>query len=179
MTQSGPAVRSWAATRPSKFSAFRSAISANATARESPGKASGRARATRASEKMLRASSAVKMPRFSSATIIVAETMNPAFNNLPLLGSQFGINLNIVSYLISVATNAVIRTILRSLPSSSSRSNAAKNRAGEPSMIADQVKDSQAVFVANNCFAINHARPGRFRVINRTPPRFAAQRRCN
>jgi hypothetical protein len=32
---------------------------------------------------------------------------------LPLLGSQLGINLNFVSYLISVATNAVIRTILR------------------------------------------------------------------
>jgi Zn-dependent protease len=32
---------------------------------------------------------------------------------LPLLGSQLGIDLNFVSYLISVATNAVIRTILR------------------------------------------------------------------
>ena len=32
---------------------------------------------------------------------------------LPLLGSQLGINLNFVSYLIAVATNAVIRTILR------------------------------------------------------------------
>ena len=32
---------------------------------------------------------------------------------LPLLGSQLGINLNFVSYLISVATNAFIRTILR------------------------------------------------------------------
>ena len=32
---------------------------------------------------------------------------------LPLLGSQLGINLNFVSHLISVATNAVIRTILR------------------------------------------------------------------
>jgi Zn-dependent protease len=31
---------------------------------------------------------------------------------LPLLSSQLGINLNFVSYLISVATNAVIRTIL-------------------------------------------------------------------
>jgi Zn-dependent protease len=31
---------------------------------------------------------------------------------LPLLGSQLGINLNFVSYLISSATNAVIRTIL-------------------------------------------------------------------
>src|SRR5262249_5566971 len=32
---------------------------------------------------------------------------------LPLLGSQLGMNLNFVSYLISVATNAVIQTILR------------------------------------------------------------------
>jgi len=32
---------------------------------------------------------------------------------LPLLGSQLGMNLNFVSYLISVAANAVIRTILR------------------------------------------------------------------
>jgi Zn-dependent protease len=32
---------------------------------------------------------------------------------LPLLGSQLGINLNFVSYLILVATNAVLRTILR------------------------------------------------------------------
>src|SRR6516225_11380870 len=32
---------------------------------------------------------------------------------LPLLGSHLGINLDFVSYLISVATNAVIRTILR------------------------------------------------------------------
>ena len=31
MAQSGPAVRSWAVTSPSKFSAFRSAISANST----------------------------------------------------------------------------------------------------------------------------------------------------
>jgi Zn-dependent protease len=31
---------------------------------------------------------------------------------LPLLGSQLGINLNFVSYLISVATSAVIRAIL-------------------------------------------------------------------
>jgi len=31
---------------------------------------------------------------------------------LPLLGSQLGINLDFVSYLISVATNAVLRTIL-------------------------------------------------------------------
>jgi hypothetical protein len=32
---------------------------------------------------------------------------------LPLLGSQLGMNLNFVSYLISVATNAVIQTVLR------------------------------------------------------------------
>jgi hypothetical protein len=32
---------------------------------------------------------------------------------VPLLGSQLGINLNLVSYLILVATNAVLRTILR------------------------------------------------------------------
>ena len=32
---------------------------------------------------------------------------------LPLLGSQLGINLNFVSYLISVTTNSVIQTILR------------------------------------------------------------------
>jgi Zn-dependent protease len=32
---------------------------------------------------------------------------------LPLLGSQLGINLNFVSYLILVATNAVLRTVLR------------------------------------------------------------------
>jgi Zn-dependent protease len=32
---------------------------------------------------------------------------------LPLLGSQFGINLNFVSYLILVATNTLLRTILR------------------------------------------------------------------
>ncbi len=32
---------------------------------------------------------------------------------LPLLGSQLGINLNFVSYLILVATNTILRTILR------------------------------------------------------------------
>ncbi len=32
---------------------------------------------------------------------------------LPLLGSQLGINLNFVSYLILIATNTLLRTILR------------------------------------------------------------------